>query len=282
MQAKGLLIYKRFKAFVFLIIISFLTVNVNASSPDTITDRQLLIFSTLCYSNEPLEDACEMISNKTVASNWLKDKIYLSELSEWKVVFYEINDNSNKSGYSVFVFKKEDNVVIAFRGTDGGMFYENWRYLMPLSEHPQAKYASQFIKNLEETSYIDDNSKIYITGHSLGGYLSLYSGGILAQNQSLRNKLIKIVTFNGLGLGSYTDSSITTALYSLNPEQIINYRIDGDAVSFFGNHFTNVISLKFIPIPEIPYNFIYYWAAASHSIYQFFYHEPFMKNIKTN
>lgn len=208
---------------------------------EEVTVKQLSILSALCYYNEVENNVSEMIK---INMEDILEPEEIKNWENWEIVDCTINDNHRSFGFSCFTFKKGSNIVITARGTDGGVLYENWRYFIPNHEHPQAQYMKKYILHLLEKKIINNNTNIYITGHSLGGYLSLYGTGVLMQIDELKGQFVKVVTFNGLGLGSYTDPSILKQLYSLDPKKIINYRIKGDLVSYIGTHITTLITLQ--------------------------------------
>lgn len=250
-----------------------------AESDDNVSERELLILTVLSYSNKQTLNQNAILTAEFLNQYGLNSKmIHSDEISNWKVVDYEINDNNVKSGFSVYTFQKGNNIVIIPRGTDGGVISENWRYLAS-NEHPQAKYMESYIRKLVPLLSSIKECKLYLCGHSLGGYLALYGTGVILQFPELHECFAKTVTFNGLGLGKHTNPAVLSELYKIEKNKIVNYRINGDIVSYFGNHITISISLNLINSPLIkrPKSGWYLLPSAnSHNLAQFFFHDPFL------
>lgn len=270
---------KTFKVFLLILFISpFINIVFGAQSDDTVSDRELLLLTAVSYSNK------QEMGSEVQFTDELKDRYRLphdmvsqDEVKGWTVLGFDINDGSSKDGFSIYVFKKGNNIVISARGTDGGVFAENWRYLMS-SEHPQAKYMEYYVRQLVPIFAKDESLKVYFCGHSLGGYLSLYGTGIFMQYPEMRKHFVRTVTFNGLGLGRGTNMSVLNELYKLKKEQIVNYRIDGDVISCIGDHITLCVSLD---LAKSPFTDNAHWwekipAATAHALVQFFFQAPFL------
>ncbi len=270
---------KTFKAFLLILFVSpFINVAFGAQSEDTVSERELLLLAAVSYSNEQQVGSEVKFTSKMIRAYQLSDGIVSQdEVKDWSVLGFDVNDGSSKDGFSIYLFKKGKNIVIAPRGTDGGVLTENWRYLMS-AEHPQAKYMEYYIRQLVPVLAKEEGCRIYFCGHSLGGYLALYGTGVLMQYPEMRKHFVKVVTFNGLGLGRGTNMSVLDELYKLKKEQIVNYRINGDAVSYIGDHITLCISLDLVksPFTRNPHWWNMFPMASAHALVQFFFHEPFL------
>lgn len=217
---------------------------------EILSDRECAILSSLTYCNDQ-SNIDNILENEEFVKRCAKTKVFQSELIGFENVDSIINLREfTGSSFSVNTYKKENNIVVAFRGTDEGIIQENLSYLMSSEGHEQAKYAKEYIDNLYNKEFVDENTKIYITGHSLGGYLALYATGELLYSGNLTKNFIKCVTFNGLGISPYDPYEIKNELEKLNDAQLINYRIHGDPVSSLGKHFTKFVNLDKIP-PQI-------------------------------
>ena len=224
-----------------------------------------------------------ILKRKAYKHRKIENFISSSEARGWEIVYHEIDKGQNKEGFSVFVFKKGINIVVVPRGTDSGLFAENWKYLF-YKEHPQAKYMQDFVDKtlapylLSEKS-TSKNIKIYFCGHSLGGYLALYGSGVLLSNVDFLKYFVKIVTFNGLGLGHSTKRGIFLCLKNLEPWKIVNYRISGDLVSLIGEHFTAPFNFKlskpFFTNKIDKWKFFVKYNVFAHKLFRFF---LFLKN----
>lgn len=254
---------KKFINFIFLfLMISIISFNLTKFSA-YVTDRELLILSRLSYYNGSkikVDKILEEIHDLT-------NLVVPSEMKGWEIVDKDINiSNRRENGFSAIVFKKGNDIVIALRGSDGGVISENFKYLLSIYPHPQVQYLKNFIKKIANSPYIDQNTKIYTTGHSLGGYLSLYAAAIIVENRNLHNCLEKAVTFATFGLNKFADKKALDALYSLDPSNVKNYRIEGDVISCCGEFITTPVTLNFPePSASIPKKVV-----LSHQIDQFF------------
>lgn len=264
------MIRKSFKAFLLILFIfsSFINITFVAQCDDTVSERELLLLTVISYSNEQeIGREVKLTNNMIKFYQWDSGMVSQDEVRGWTVLDFDINDNSSKDGFSIYVFKKGKNIVITPRGTDGGMFTENWKYLIS-NEHSQAKYMEKYVSQLVPILAKDKDCKIYFCGHSLGGYLALYGTGVLMQYPEICEHFVKTITFNGLGLGKNTNKLVMNELYKLKKEQILNYRINGDIISHIGDHITSCISLNLVKSNL--------WDVFSaHRLTCFFFNEPF-------
>ena len=148
-----------------------------------------------------------------------------NELKGWSVL------DGWQTGFSMNAveFKKDDSVIIAYRGTYEKIrdwFNNGTTWLLGLST--QTGSAKKLIKKSMDT-YKGKN--FYITGHSLGGNLA-YNAGAEALNKN-SSAVKEIVTFNGLGLtigltlfGDVWDE----AQLMKHLDKITNYKVEGDPV----------------------------------------------------
>lgn len=96
------------------------------------------------------------------------------------------------------------------------------------SSHAQDVYARQTAHSLaSELNLSNKNVKMYITGHSLGGRLSLISNEYFQQKLLFSQKIEKTVTFNALGVFGMKHNKA----YEGNN---INYVISGEMLSSIG------------------------------------------------
>ena len=219
----------------------------NEYKPCNVSDRELMLLSYIAYSNEQKEDITEM-TNTRLSIKPFCDYASLSELEGWKNVdsshiSMSLYDND---GFSALCYKKDNNVVIAFRGTDSNIFLENMSYLIPYNDHVQAKHAAKYIDFVASSNFIDKNTKIYLCGHSLGGYLAMYATPYVLVNNVLKDGFVKTVTFNGLNIGRTSNIFVVNILKSLSTSQIVKYRIRGDIISSMSKSYNPQTTL---PLP---------------------------------
>ena len=274
--------------FLFIALIAFSVGGVKASEKRAVNDKELLILSMLAYSNYPTEKGksdCSVTeiweeSFADVAINcWEGNRDLVKNMDGWFVYDYDINtgeDLFGEKGFSVISFKKDNNIVVAFRGTDQGLFFENWKYIIHYTEHPQSVYVSAYLGKLKQKGKLNGDVNVYFTGHSLGGYLALYATGLFLSDNNFKRKFVRTATFNGLGIGFTDGYKVRKNLSKLNDDQLVNYRIDGDAVSRMGKHFKNVVTIKFTYINS-NWSKVFAWTQAPHLITQFFFSGYFDK-----
>lgn len=83
-------------------------------------------------------------------------------------------------------FKKGNNYVIAYRGTDYPDLLE-WLSDVGYAvtgEHNQARYAYEYAQKEYKRISSNSNSKIYVTGHSLGAYLAQIGGAAIVDYEA--------------------------------------------------------------------------------------------------
>ncbi len=183
-----------------------------------------------------------------------------SEVSKWDIVDHKTQASvsfSNESGmFTATTFKNGNNIVIAFRGTDFDDILEWMQDILGygfIGYHGQEEFAQEYVTRIADI-YSDSKYKIYITGHSLGGYLAQIGAAQLIQDNKAQN-LEQVVYFNGMGLKfnqllpSKIQDKAQVALKSwANGDNLISYSTGGDPVSALGTHYGKTIVLPASPI----------------------------------
>lgn len=192
------------------------------------------------------------------------------EVNDWKIVNYakinSINAIEKSALFTAMTFKRDNDIVIAYRGTDFndlGDWMQDLSYGL-LGRTGQEELAKTYAIKIAETF---PDSNIYVTGHSLGGYLAQIGGAALLES-SFRDNVKEIGYFNGMGLyffsnlrdtfleanlitestynklsdpSSLTNMTQASAKYALenwyqSGGKLISYHINGDPVSSLGTH----------------------------------------------
>ena len=106
--------------------------------------------------------------------------------------------------------------------------------------HVEESYAKKYA---EKVAKIYPDCDLYITGHSLGGYLAQHAATALYY-AGYSSNVKRVAYFNGMGLDtkflffdSMVDEQKALKHYD-NNNKLYCYRIDGDVVSALGKHFT--------------------------------------------
>ncbi|WP_341873050.1 VWA domain-containing protein [Enterococcus faecalis] len=174
-------------------------------------------------------------------NHWVRDKELDTDtmpISDNKL------DNFNASAY---INKRDKQVVLAYRGTTSG-----WDWLGNIlwldGSHVQEISSRIFAKRVARkySNYI-----IYITGHSLGGYLAMIGSDTLSNIAQYDSQLQKTIVFNSLGVSKKKNRNtkeenqteylrkklIESLTRYANSGRIETYRVEYDVVSKIGIHF---------------------------------------------
>ena len=171
-----------------------------------------------------------------------------SSHSGWRIRNHFTHPQNN---FSYTIFERDDSIVVAFRGTpfpDGFNVntITNWGqtlnyYFSPDVAQPRHAQYSSLVSMLETVFYPileNGNKDVYITGHSLGGWLALQSYRYINDNLSLDNatKVKRVVTFNSVGLAQNHGRRIDYLWRNRNQATVIkNYVVCCDVARWFGH-----------------------------------------------
>ena len=234
-----------------------------------VSERDLAMLSRLIYCDE-FRDANNFDFSRLDESTIKKvDKEFygtasIKELIGWHLVcrletFYD----GNVGGLCYGVFVKDNNVVVAVRGTYGefslidNMDWKNNILSYPFSSDPDTEMIMAKIDDIVNT-YVHKNDKLYITGHSRGGMLAQRAAVGLVQN-NMSDKIEQVVYFNGIavvfakglwGVGkSWHDN-----LESIS-SKVKRFKIDGDVVDGISSyHVVDPFTYKVTSVAEANYD----------------------------
>lgn len=205
-----------------------------------------------------------------------------NEVNDWELVNYaKFNTTVYKGNaqFTAMTFKRGDDIVIAYRGTD---FDDVGDWLQDICYgaigYSGQELVAQDYARLVAEKYVRENknTKIYVTGHSLGGYLAQIGAGVLAKDYPYNLK--EVSYFNGMGLQFWNDiaNTMTSSLkkkYNISNDEfkqftnlnsalnkiqtstrtnlqnwkkncggkLVAYRINGDLISALGVHPGDVV-----------------------------------------
>ncbi len=240
--------------------------------------RDLVLLADIVYESYKVNTIISDMSFNTT----LGDASFIvgsaRELKGWRVV---ATCDNHFTGYQAYVYEKDGKIVIASRGSEDLLkltspeFYQDWLLADGLGfisgANPQLSSMRKFIKEISDIC--DSASEIYVTGHSLGGYLTLMTSSQLVKN-GYGDKIAKVTTFNSLGLSvnifkELDDNANLATLW----DKTLNYRTVTDPISIlFGYHPGVDIT---IPMSEFQSG----WSVAdSHSLISFI--ERFANDIR--
>ena len=144
-----------------------------------------------------------------------------SEVNSWKIVNYAKIPTTIFKGtaeFTAMTFKNGNNIVISYRGTDFddiGDWTQDIFYGL-VGYAGQEDVAKQYAIKV---AHQYPNSNIYVTGHSLGGYLAQIGGSALIE-KGFGNNIKEIGYFNGMGLFFWSNliknTNIKNSLSKLN------------------------------------------------------------------
>ena len=246
--------------FCLMFVLSASVVKAAETKNSSVSDREMAIACALSYV--PLREGKTMSQNFNIGQFKLISKVVndinskfnlhdyatIHELDDWKVASFRNREISEKS-MAAFVLEKDNNLIIAFRGTDfealADVAYGLTNY------HNQEEYANKYVLEiLDKYGAKNENYTIYVAGHSLGGYLAQTAGAELARNIGKYDNLElgRIVTFNGIGINFLTylgekynygnqQQNIETLKDLGNKEKLIEYYVYGDVVTALGVHY---------------------------------------------
>lgn len=166
----------------------------------------------------------------------------------------KLDETVNKLGYSVLVLRKEDNIIIAYRGTDDvvDMVYDASGTAMEIEKNSYMSYTMRHfcdVKNkLKKKAYSElygqnylavqtlkqvlkkyPNAKIYLTGHSLGGHLA-QEAMLEAKRMGVGDRIKRVELFNALGSFEMREVNELSNEYGA---KIFHRKIKGDLVGAY-------------------------------------------------
>ena len=254
--------------YVFLaLIIGLLLFTSSVKAADNeVSDREMAIASALSYvplqKNRTMAQSYDMADVKIVSKvvNFVNSKFNLHdyatihELDEWIVDDYNGGLKViTQNGLTVFRLKKGNDIMIVIRGSNSPTdAFEDIKYGVK-NYTTQEKYLNKYInQTISLYANKNENYNIYVTGHSLGGYLAQIAGATIEDTITSKGysnlKLKKVVDFNGIGINFLTyfgekynygsKSKIIETLKKLGEDgRLVEYYTYGDLVSSLGVHY---------------------------------------------
>lgn len=174
---------------------------------------------------------------------------HVNEMERWKVVDYTEDNRTYKiDNFSATTYKNGNNIIIAYRGTNENLEWLDNVVCYGLGNyHTEEQQARAYAKKIVQ---LYPDCSIYITGHSLGGYLAQIGTAELVQ-RGMDGNLKRVAYFNGIGVAFNVQKEILThgkaldkiALYSYSHDglytsnhKLVSYAIRGDWVHNLGSH----------------------------------------------
>ena len=203
--------------------------------------RDLALLSHIVYKGYDIGTILSNVDYKSTVADTSNVAGSSKELKGWRVVYYY---NDFVTGYQSSIYQKGNNVVIATRGsapkgTSFGEKVKDWAiadvigYLGGFN----SQVLSMELSMKKVAKVIGKEKNIYVTGHSLGGYLTLMTASQLVE-KGYKDSIKLVTTYNGLGLtvnpvGALLDIDDNVKLSKIS-DRILNYRTQTDFVSTLG------------------------------------------------
>ncbi|MCL6605146.1 MAG: DUF2974 domain-containing protein [Paenibacillus sp.] len=199
-----------------------------------ITVGDLIDYYTAGEGLKNLEERYSGTLNGTKESEqWIQllKSIDSSKYRNWEINNVVTKNRQEQSGFVAFtVDTKNGAQVAAFRGSeplDNPYYRNDWKNNGTTAyelESVQQKDAAEYVRRFGQGS--DD---LYLTGHSLGGNLTLYSSFVLTDEQ--RSRLVSATTFNAPGFNKALLDKYQSQIDEMNENgQIREFRNKHDLV----------------------------------------------------
>lgn len=200
-----------------------------------ITVQQVIDYYTTGEGLQELEARYPEDLNGTKESEqWIQTLKSLDtpKYQDWEISNVVSKNKQKESGFVAFTVDTKDGAkVAAFRGSEpiNDPYYRNdWKNNGTTAyelESVQQKDAAEYMKRFG----LDGNSDLYLTGHSLGGNLTLYSSFVLTDEQ--RSRLVSATTFNAPGFNKGLLAQYQSQIDEMNENgQIREFRNKHDLV----------------------------------------------------
>ncbi len=204
-------------------------------SYDDVTDLQLALLNSIMFNDSLTEFEGKLIEGheELINNNYIKyiaggDSL-VKELRGYTLIDYDYGDIT---GFKAAAFTKGNNLVIAYCGTDHWTDFVDDFFAGFFDFSAMDGQAKAFAKdNVKSHKHFN----VYVTGYSMGGRLC-YLGAEELHDNALAENLIKVCTFNGLGVKEFLDltddnlSNIHNLEVKLG-DKTHNYIVEGDVVS---------------------------------------------------
>lgn len=212
-----------------------------------VSDRDLAMCADMAYLDIPKGTRIDKDETwKEIINDHFRGAATAEELKGWTVY-----DTHYAIGLQCVAFKKDDNVVLAFRGSENHVWYEaiaDWGVADILGFltgfNAQVPAAKSFVNKIMKN---EDLKKVYVSGHSLGGNLALNASSKAISIDE--DRFTRLNTFNGLGLVF----GVTLGIFEIGDElrllsqedKITEYKVENDPVSnlWFTFHYGDSIEV---------------------------------------
>lgn len=187
---------------------------------EKITVGELVEYYQSPEGNEILRNRyTKELNGKPEYDQWMSllETMNKPEYRNWEISNVVSHNGKEESGFVAFtVDTKDGNKIAAFRGSEP---MENSLYRNDWKNNATTSYSLEAVQQEEARRYINslklkEGEQLYLTGHSLGGNLALYSSFILPE--SMRDQLVSATTFNAPGFNANVLNLHEDAIQEMN------------------------------------------------------------------
>ncbi|MDD3420246.1 MAG: lipase family protein [Candidatus Gastranaerophilales bacterium] len=153
------------------------------------------------------------------------------------------SDTYKKLNFACGAYKKDDEIIIAFRGTNDLLdIITDFSFVIRKIPAMTPKIAQNYYNKIQQQC---PNCKIYFTGHSLGGaYAQLICAQLIQENKDC-----KAITFNAPGMGYVLNTKKFDK--SLDYSSISNYVVMNDFIGNFKSHIGYTYYIQPFPLDSL-------------------------------
>ncbi|KSU64642.1 hypothetical protein AS034_02055 [[Bacillus] enclensis] len=182
----------------------------------------------------------------------------VNDFSEGLEDWYVLNADGDKGsfwsslGFWGAAFIKEDTLIVSFRGTDdtSSISYDLAAVVLQTDVSTQVNQAKEFMNAVKEQAEAKGIKEVYLTGHSLGGFLvqkvilEIEDGKLPGYSMDEKKGALKVsggITFNAPGFknpkGPHLENLISEKQFNNNCGfHVENYIVSEDLVGNYGRH----------------------------------------------
>lgn len=163
------------------------------------------------------------LNGKSESDTWIEylQSLNTPDFKDWEISNVVSHNSKDETGFVAFtVDNREGSKAAVFRGSEdltNPLYRNDWKNNGTTAyeiESVQQADARKYIENLQRQGVLKPGDNLYLTGHSLGGNLALYSSFVLPEE--LRQHLVSATTFNAPGFNAEVLDKYRLAIDEMN------------------------------------------------------------------